>query len=138
MRLHRALLRPATRRAALVAVSALLVACDPLASFEPQIITDSGLFALQAQDVDNTTATVTYTWTNSQAQARVHHSTTTAGAGSASIRILDAAGAVVYSNALLTDATHATAVGVPGSWTITVTMTGFTGTLGFHILAGLS
>jgi hypothetical protein len=125
------------RRAALVAIAAMLVACDPLAAFEPQIITEAGLFALQAKDVNNTTATARYDWTNTQSQARVHHATATAGAGAASIRILDAAGSVVYSSALLSEGTQPTTVGAPGSWTIIVTMTGFSGTLGFHVLAGV-
>ena len=126
------------KRAALIWMSALFVACDPLAAFEPQIIADDQLFALQATEVDNTTATTTYTWTNSQPQARVHHATTTAGNGAASIRILDAAGNLVYSKALERDLTQVKTTGVPGVWTITVSMTGFSGTLGFHILAGAS
>lgn len=119
-------------------MSAFLLACDPLAAFEPQIIADDQLFALQATEVDNTTASKTFTWTNPQPQARVHHATTTTGSGAASIRILDAAGNLVYSKALERDLTQLTTTGVPGLWTITVSMTGFSGTLGFHILAGAS
>jgi len=136
MRPRRTPLHVAAQRAALIGISAFLVACDPLASFEPQIIVDTDLFALQAMEVRDVTSTVTYNWTNQETLATVHHATTTTGAGAASIRILDATGSLVYSNGLEPELTQATTKGVPGSWTIVVTMTGFSGTLGFHILAG--
>lgn len=137
MRPHRALLYLTAQRVALIGVSALLLACDPLAAFEPQIIDETELFALQAKDVTNITATAKFDWTTTQTQVTVHHATTTTSAGSASIRILDAAGTLVYSHALLPELSQPTTKGVPGSWTIEVTMTGFSGTVGFHILAGV-
>ena len=84
----------------------------------------------------STTGTTTYEWTNPQSQATVHHATTTLRAGSASIRITDAAGTLVYSSALLSEGTQPTTKGAPGTWKIVVTMTGYTGTLGFQVLAG--
>jgi hypothetical protein len=99
-------------------------------------ISDNQLFAIQAQNVNSsTTGTTKYEWSNPQSQALVHHATTTTGAGSASIRITDAAGTLVYSSTLLADRSQLTTRGIPGTWEITVTMTGYTGTLGFEVLA---
>ena len=101
------------------------------------MIDDTQVFAMQARDVgSSTTGTTTYEWTNAETQAAVDHATTTRGAGSASIRITDAAGTLVYSSALLPDRRQPTAKGVPGTWKIVVTMTGYTGTLGFYVLPG--
>ena len=128
----------AAKRAVLVGLSVLLVACNPLSAFDPVIIDDDQLFAIQARDVSTTTTgTTTYDWTNSQTQATVYHGTATYGAGSASIRITDAAGTLVYSAALMADGTQPTLKGVPGTWTIVLTMTGYTGTIGFNVLAGV-
>src|ERR1043165_5825600 len=104
----RTLLRRAALRAAVICSCALLASCDPLAKFEPQVVSDDQLFAVQATAVTNITASVTYTWTNAQTQARIHHATRTFGEGSASIRILDAAGNLVYSRALEKEGWHTT------------------------------
>ena len=129
-------IRRATRRATLAGICVLLVGCNPLAAFEPVTINDDQLFAIRAQDVNSTTTgTTTYDWANPQPKAMVHHATITRGGGSASIRITDAAGTLVYSSALLPDRSQLTAAGVPGTWRITITMTGYTGTLGFEVLA---
>jgi hypothetical protein len=130
-------IRGMAKCAALAGICALLIGCNPLKAFEPVTISDDQLFAIRAQDVNSsTTGTTNYEWSNPQPQARVYHATTTRGAGSASIRITDAAGTLVYSSALLPDHSQVTTKGVPGTWTITVTMTGYTGTLGFQVLAG--
>lgn len=129
-------IRRMAKRAILAGVSALLIACNPLAAFDPITINDEQLFAIRAQDVNSsTTATTTYDWSNAQPHALVHHATITRGAGSASIRITDAAGTLVYSSALLPDRRQMTTKGIPGTWKITITMTGYTGTLGFEVLA---
>jgi len=126
-------------RAALAGCCALLAACNPLRAFEPEIIVDEQVFEIEALNVgSSTTGTTTYEWTNARTQATVHHATETRGAGSASIRITDAAGTLVYSSALLPDRTQQTLKGAPGTWKIVVTMTGYTGTLGFQVLAGTS
>src|SRR3954469_12490391 len=81
------------KRAALAGISALLMACNALAAFDPVTVGDDQVFAIQARDVSSsTTGTTSYDWATSQAQATVDHATTTRGPGSASIRILDAAG----------------------------------------------
>jgi hypothetical protein len=129
--------RLAAKRAALAGIATLLIACNPLAAFEPVIVDESEVFAIKAHDVaTSTTGTTTYDWTNPQTQATVHHATITRGAGFASIRITDAAGTLVYSSGLESELMQPTLKGVPGAWRIVVTMTGYTGTLGFHVLAG--
>jgi hypothetical protein len=135
--LHHNRIRLVAKRATIVGLAALLVGCNPLAAFEPVIIDDDQVFAIKALDVStSTTGTTTYAWTNPETQATVHHATTTRGPGSASVRISDPAGTLVYSSSLERDGTQATLKGVPGTWKIEVTMTGYTGTLGFHVLAG--
>jgi hypothetical protein len=126
------------KRAVLIGVSVLLTACNPLKAFDPVTLENENVFAIQARDVSRaTTGTMTYTWTNSEAQATVYHATATRGAGCASIRITDAAGTLVYSAALMPDGKQPTLKGVPGTWTIVITMTGYTGTLAFNILSGV-
>lgn len=130
--------RQAAKRAALAGLSLLLIACNSLSAYEPVMVDDDQVFAIQAQDVrTTTTGTVSYDWTNPQTQATVYQATTTFGAGSASVRITDAAGTLVYSSALQADRIALTAKGMPGLWKIVVTMTGYTGTLGFQVLAGI-
>ena len=118
-----------------VLLGVLLMACDPLVAFEPKVTTGSGEFALEAAEVTSVTSTVSYDWVNTATRALVHHSTTTSSAGCASIRVYDAAGALVYSRALLPSLMQETTPGVAGTWTIEVTMTGFTGTLRFRLEA---
>jgi hypothetical protein len=57
-------------------------------------------------------------------------STTTAGTALLTVR--DAAGTVVYTNALVPSRNEPTAVGTAGTWTIVVTMTSYTGSLNFR------
>ena len=126
------------KRVVLIGIPALLMACNPLAAFDPVTVNDEEVFAIQARDVaSTTTGTTAYTWANPQGQATVYHATATRGAGSASVRITDAAGTLVYSAALMADGSQPTLKGVPGTWTIVITMTGYTGTLAFNVLPGV-
>ena len=120
----------------LVVTFALFVALgacggDSLSPFQPQISNPSDNFQLQATNVTNVTTTVTYSLVNSGTRASVDHSTTTT-AGSTLLVIKDAAGATVYSKALSPSLNEPTAVGQAGTWSIQLTLTGYSGTLNFR------
>jgi hypothetical protein len=122
----------------LVALStiALLGACgsstSPLAPFSPQINNIPDNFHLQASNVTNVTSTITYTWANSGTAASAGQSTTIA-AGTAMLTVLDANGAQVYSQSLSANGTFPTTTGMTGNWTITLTLTNYSGTLNFQV-----
>lgn len=123
---------------ALIAVALLLLsACgsdptDPLAGFEPQVNNATDSFQLQATDVTDVATVLQYSWENTGAQASVDHSTTTAG-GAAGILIKDASGATVYDSDLAPSLNEDTASGSAGTWTITVALTSYSGTLNFRV-----
>ena len=115
----------------------LLSACgsdptDPLAGFEPQVNNATDSFQLQATDVTDVGTVLQYSWENTGAQASVDHSTTTAG-GAARIVIKDSSGATVYDSNLAPSLNEDTASGSAGNWTITVTLTSYSGTLNFRV-----
>ena len=117
---------------ALVAVGAL-AACggNSLAPFQPEISNAANNFQLQATNVANVTTTVTYSWANSGTRATINHSTTTTG-GTTLLVIRDALGASVYNRALSASLSEATTAGQAGTWTIQLTLTGYSGTLNFR------
>ena len=121
------------RHGAVVLLATLLAACDPAASFEPQVNSDSRRFALAAANVTSVTSSFTFDWVNPATSAIVRDSTTTTSEGCASVRIYDATGTLVYSMALLPRFIRQTATGVAGTWTIEVTMTGYSGTVNFRL-----
>lgn len=117
----------------LVGMMLLALGCgdDPLAPFQPEITSATDNFQLQATGVATVTTTGTYSWSNSGARATINHSTTTS-AGSARILIRDGGGTVVYDEELVPSLNEPTAVGVPGTWTIELRLTNYSGTLNFR------
>ena len=111
----------------------LVASCssDPLGAFQPQISNVADNFSLQATGVTNVTATLSYSWQNSGTRATINHSTTTQ-AGSALLVIKDAAGTTVYNKALSPSLNEPTTAGVAGTWSVQVTLTGYSGTLNFR------
>jgi hypothetical protein len=103
---------------------------EPLGPFPVTSATDN--FELQSTDVTGVTTTVVYDWRNTGLYARVHHATTTT-AGTASIVIRDAFGTIVYQRALVPSLNQASQIGSPGTWTITLTLTDYSGTLNFRV-----
>ena len=112
---------------------ALQVACsdDPLAPFQPEVSNVADNFQLQATNVATVTATRTYTWQNTGTRATVNHSTTLTG-GTIHLTIRDAAGTVVYDKGLVPSLNEPTSVGTAGSWTVVVSMTGYSGSINFR------
>ncbi len=102
-----------------------------LAPFEPEIINNQDAFQLQATGVTNVSTTLVYSWKNSGAQATINHSTTTT-AGSALLTIKDSLGSTLYSKALVPSLNEPTVAGVAGTWSVTLTLTNYSGTLNFR------
>ena len=104
---------------------------NSLAPFQPEIGNNQDSFQLQATNVSNVSTTLVYTWNNSGTRATINHSTTTTG-GSTLLVIKDSTGATVYSRALAASLSEPTLVGVAGHWSITLTLTNYSGTLNFR------
>ncbi len=123
------------RLSALVAALILITACSdstaPLALFEPEVTNAVDNFQLQATNVDGVGTTVQYSWENTGTQASIDHSTTTV-AGLASVVIRDAAGSIVYDQDLSPSLNEDTSSGDAGTWTITVVLAEYSGTLNFR------
>ena len=120
------------RRVQLAVLCGAMVACtDPLAPFEPEVSNATDSFALQATGVTDLSSTLSYSWSNTGTRATINHSTTT-NAGSAQLTIRDAAGALVYNKALVPSLNEPTAVGVAGTWTVQLQLSGYSGTLNFR------
>lgn len=125
--------------ALLFATSVAVTACSdstaPLAPFQPQINNAADNFQFQATGVTNVTWTYSYTWSNSGTSASVNQSTTVTS-GSATVTVLDANGAQVYTQSLSANGTFTTTAGATGNWTIRVTFTNYAGTVNFRVQKG--
>lgn len=128
-----------TRRARLTAVAALVAAaaaCSDANVIGPdnqlQVSNQPGIFEWQVTALDQVTQTLTYTWENPGTAANVDQSSSL-GAGNATVEVRDDAGTVVYTRSLAENGTFQTAVGITGSWTVTVTINGASGTLNFRL-----
>ena len=105
---------------------------NTLAPFQPEISNVTDNFQLQATGVTGRTASLNYNWTNTGTVALVNHSTTTS-AGSARVVIHDAAGVLVYNEALVPSLNEPTIAGTAGTWTIQLVLDGYSGTLNFRV-----
>ncbi len=104
---------------------------DPLAPFQPQVTSATDNFQLQATGVKNRSATLDYSWENTGTQAKINHSTTTSS-GSARLIMLDAGDNKVYEKTLVPSLSDTTTVGTPGTWTIRLVLSNYSGTLNFR------
>lgn len=95
-------------------------------------VTDS--FQWQASDMAEVSQTLTYTWTNTGTTANVDQSSSIT-AGSATLRVTDDRGEQVYSSSLSDDGTFQTNQGASGDWTVTVELSGASGTANFRLQA---
>lgn len=119
----------------LVILTVWLVGCSKsatsLAPFEPEIVNIQDAFQLQATGVSNVSTTLVYSWKNSGTRATINHSTTTT-AGLTLLTVKDSLGTTVYSKALFPSLNEATIAGVAGTWSVTLTLTNYSGTLNFR------
>lgn len=96
---------------------------------QPQITNDPDAFAYQLTSLSSVTGTWNYTWQNTGTLAKVTHASNAGASGSATVTIRDAAGTQVYSGSLATTGEPVTSPeGIAGSWTITVTYSGYSNT----------
>jgi len=93
-------------------------------------VTDS--FQWQASDMSGVSQTLTYTWTNTGTTANVDQSSSIT-AGSATLRVTDDQGQQVYSSSLSDDGTFQTSQGASGDWTVSVELSGASGTANFRL-----
>ncbi len=105
---------------------------DSLAPFQPEVGNLQDSFQLQATNVSNVSTTLVYSWNNSGTKASINHSTTTT-MGSTLLVIKDAAGAAVYSRALSPSLNDTTSTGTAGVWSISMTLSNYSGTLNFRV-----
>ncbi len=132
-------MKPTMMKSTMVVLATLLVAggcgsdpVSPLDPFEPQINSSTDNFQLQATDVTGVGTTLEYSWENTGTRAVVDHSTTIS-VGSAQVIITDANGTEVYSHGLEPSLNADTTTGVAGTWTITVVLADYSGTLNFRV-----
>jgi hypothetical protein len=105
---------------------------NPLAPFQPEIITTADAFQFQATAVTNVTFDRTYTWANPLTRATVNHASAVKQ-GTAQVHILDAAGTEVYTSLLAASGTQPTDTGLAGNWKVRVVLTNVSGTLNFRV-----
>lgn len=98
----------------------------------------SGAFSCGGQVADKS-ATENHSWNNDGSKAMISWGGQAAG-GSFMLTILDAAGKQVYSHSFTGSGqngyTAETASGAPGSWTVRMTYTDFTGQIGLSVTGG--
>ena len=119
----------------LVLTAAVIAGCgndNPIAPFEPEVVTDADAFQFQITDAHDVTTTVEYVWTSSGDRVSVDHSTATNG-GQATVSLVDAAGATVYQSGLMASGNETSAVGTAGQWTVVVAFRDFDGTANFRV-----
>ena len=105
---------------------------NPLAPFEPEIVTDADAFQFQITDAKDVTVTRSYVWSNAAGSATIDHSTSLTD-GSATVVILDGDGKEVYRSTLKASGLDQSDTGTAGNWTVQVVFLGFDGTANFRV-----
>ncbi len=100
--------------------------------FQPQVTNQADNFQFQTTGITNITQTLTYTWQDSGTAANINQACSIT-AGTATLTILDANGAQVYSASLANNGTFSSTSGASGAWTIKVVLSGVSGTLNFRV-----
>lgn len=104
---------------------------NSLAPFQPEVANNPDTFQFQATGITNVTTTVNYIWTNTGTTANIDQSSAISG-GTATLTVRDAVGTQVYTGDLATGGSFTSSAGTTGDWTITVALTGLSGTLNFR------
>ena len=120
---------------ALAAVLAL-PACDggsgTLAPFQPEINNATDNFQFQVTGLDGVTLTREYAWQNTGTRADVNQAAALTG-GSATLEVLAAGNAQVYSRSLAANGTFETDPGTAGAWKIRVSLQNARGSINFRV-----
>ena len=101
---------------------------DPTTGVQIEVRNDNDNFQFHATALSQGSDLRSYSWQNSGTGATLDI-TTQSSAGSIHLVVRDAANSVVYDADLPANLVTTTATGVAGGWRITVSMTGFTGTV---------
>ena len=101
--------------------------------FQPQVTNATDTFGFQSTGVTNVTQTLHYMWQTTGTAASINQATTVT-AGTAAVTVSDVNGTVVYAGNLASNGTFTSAAGAgPGTWTIDVVLSNYSGTLNFRV-----
>lgn len=131
---------PRTSMAALLLAVALGAACsDPIATIGPDnspvLYLQPDTLNYQAQDLENIHQTLKWYWTNNGTGAQIVHNSLVPH-GTTYLKLTDPTGLVVYDlniQLIYAETQETDAGGVPGVWTVELSMSGTTGKLDFSI-----
>jgi len=112
----------------LLAGAAGACASDPTRGVQIEVRNDTDNFQFHATALSQGSDLRSYTWQNSGTRATLDV-TIQGSAGSVHLEVRDGANSVVYNADLPATLVTPTAVGIAGGWRVTVSMTGFTGTI---------
>lgn len=105
---------------------------DPVSpGVQPEVANLTDSFQFQVTSMSNYSQTYDYVWQNTGTMADVDQSSAIT-AGEATLVLLDANGAQVYSRSLSEGGSAASAAGVAGDWTIRVVFADTDGTINFR------
>lgn len=101
--------------------------------FQPQVANLQDSFQFQSTGVTGVSQSLHYAWQTTGTAASINQATTLT-AGTATVTVSDANGKVVYTGNLASNGTFTSAAGVgPGTWSIDVALSGYSGTLNFRV-----
>jgi hypothetical protein len=101
--------------------------------FQPQVANAQDTFAFQSTGVTGVTQNLHYAWQTTGTAASINQASTVT-AGTATLIISDVNGKVVYTGNLASNGTFTSAAGAgPGTWSIDVVLSGYSGTLNFRV-----
>ena len=118
----------------LIASAVVVTGCKDktLAPFEPEVANNTGTFQFQVTEAKDVTTTLNYSWQNNAEVANVNQACAiTSGEGT--LTLVDANQQVMYTRNLMDNGTYASSSGMPGIWTIRVTLKNLGGTLNFRV-----
>lgn len=122
-------------RRGLAAAGMVLAACSDSTTApgrDPEVINTTDNFQYQITDIQDFSGTQSYSWSNTGTTATVNQSASV-GSGSASLVLLDANGAQVYSRSLADNGTFSSGAGAAGTWTVRVTYSAADATVNFRV-----
>jgi hypothetical protein len=124
------------RSASALWIAVTLAACDPTRLIGPanqlEVSNNPGIFEWQVTALRNVSQTLTYDWQNPGTTANVNQASSVTS-GTATLTVLDASGAQVYTRNLAENGTFNTSTGATGAWTVTVELDKVHGTLNFRL-----
>ena len=100
-------------------------------AFQPEVTNNIDNFQFQATGVTNVSQVLTYSWRNTGTQANVDQSCSITS-GTAMLTMSDSTGTQVCSRNMADGGSVASTAGLPGTWTIRVTLNRVSGTLNFR------